>query len=169
MVLSNYLTSTILEATRVANVYRNGKMHLSETLIDNIFVNRSVEFKSGLIYSNITDHYPIFTSISNKNLPNPTSFTKTIKIRLIDDFRIRKFRSALQQAFINSLDKINDAELAFSTYYNTFNLLYDKYFPVVEKLVKEKSISKPWVSDALLKGVGLLFHEKSDFVLEYSR
>ena len=68
MLQSNYLVPTILEATRVASVNRNGENQLTETLIDNIFINRSTDFKSGLIYSSITDHYPIFTTILNGSL-----------------------------------------------------------------------------------------------------
>ena len=92
---SNYLAPTILEATRVASIIRNGENQLTETLIDNIFINRSTDFKSGLIYSSITDHYSIFTVILNGS-PNTKNDAapNTTKIRLIDDFKIRKFKSA---------------------------------------------------------------------------
>ena len=47
MLQSNYLVPTILEPTRVAEVSRNGESIVTETLIDNIFINRSTDFKSG--------------------------------------------------------------------------------------------------------------------------
>ena len=32
-------------------------------------------------------------------------------------------------------------------------ILYDKYFPIVTKLVKEKSLLKPWVSEILVQRI----------------
>ena len=43
---SNALFPTILEATRLATVFRNGEYHATETLIDNIFINKQLKFKS---------------------------------------------------------------------------------------------------------------------------
>ena len=60
---ANSLFPTILEATRVASISRNGIIHITRTSIDNIFINDKLNHKSGLIYSSITDHYPIFLSI----------------------------------------------------------------------------------------------------------
>ena len=61
--ISNNLFPTILEPTRVASVHRNGQQITTETLIDNIFVNTQLDFKSGLIYSSISDHYPVYIYI----------------------------------------------------------------------------------------------------------
>ena len=55
---SNSLFPTILEPTRVATVLRNGNYHVTKTLIDNIFINNSLNHKSGLIVSPISDHHP---------------------------------------------------------------------------------------------------------------
>ena len=154
MLQSNYLAPTILEATRVASVIRNDEIQLTETLIDNIFINRSTDFKSGLLYSSITDHYPIFTTIidGSPNTKNDAT-PNTTQIRLIDDFKIRKFKSALKLSFLSSLQNIDNAQQAFTHFFEIFNLLYDKYFPIVTKLVKEKSLLKPWVSENLVRRI----------------
>ena len=133
MTQSNYLVPTILEATRVASVIRNGENHLTETLIDNIFINRSTEFKSGLIYSSISDHYPVFSILNEGNISSFAEIPNTITTRLIDDFKIRKFKSALQRSFFHSIQNITDAQKAFTQVYNAFDLLYNKYFPVITK------------------------------------
>ena len=69
--MSSNLFPTILEATRVSNIDRNGENILTETLLDNFFINTqaSLFYKSGLIQSKITDHYPIFLSIPGKIVP----------------------------------------------------------------------------------------------------
>ena len=61
--ISNNLFPTILEPTRVATTQRNGEYVTTESLINNIFINTQLDFKSGLIDSTISDHFPIFISI----------------------------------------------------------------------------------------------------------
>ena len=149
---ANSLFPTILEATRVANVLRNGNNQVTQTLIDNIFINDKLNHKSGLIYSSISDHYPIFLSICNESL-NFQDNTKLIHYRLIDDVRIRKFKSALHISFINSISTLNNASEAFSKFYLTFNELYDKYFPIVSKVATKKAILHPWITECLVKRI----------------
>ena len=149
MLQSNYLVPTILEPTRVASVNRNGETIVSETLIDNIFINRSTDFKSGLIYSSISDHYPVFTTITQCNPNTHEKSPITVKTRLIDDFRIRKFKSALQRSLLDLLNNSDDAKTSFSKFYYTFDLLYNTYFPVISKQMKQKSLLKPWVTVSL--------------------
>ena len=62
---------------------------------DNIFINDKHEHKSGLIYSSISDHFPIFISLSNVNF-NFHDNTKKVSFRLIDNVRIRKFKSVIK-------------------------------------------------------------------------
>ena len=149
MLQSNYLVPTILEPTRVASITRNGENHVTETLIDNIFINRSTDFKSGLIYSSISDHYPVFATIIHDNPNTQIKSPKLIKSRLIDNFRIRKFKSALQRSYLNSLSNINNAQYAFSQFLSIFDSLYNTYFPLVNKQMKIKSLLKPWVTETL--------------------
>ena len=153
MLQSNYLVPTILEPTRVAAVNRNGETIVTETLIDNIFINRSTDFKSGLIYSSISDHYPIFVTIPHFNPNTQDKSQITVKTRLIDEFRIRKFKYALQRSFHDLIDNINDAKVAFAQFYSIFNSLYNTHFPLITKQMKQKAILKPWVSESLAKRI----------------
>ena len=63
---SNSLYPTIIEPTRVANINRNGQNLTTETLLDNIFVDNNTNYKSGMILSSISDHFPIFISIKTE-------------------------------------------------------------------------------------------------------
>ena len=67
---------------------------VTESLIDNIFLNENSAYNSGIIYSDISDHYPIFVSIPLTSALENNELLE-IKYRFIDDFRIRKFKSAL--------------------------------------------------------------------------
>ena len=149
---SNSLFPTILEPTRVATVLRNGNYHVTKTLIDNIFINNSLNHKSGLIVSPISDHYPIFISLINDSLEFQDT-AQEIKYRLIDDFRIRKFKSALTQSFNNSIIHFDTAPEAFTNFLLNFDQLYNKYFPIITKKLSRKSILKPWVSESLVRKI----------------
>ena len=150
---SNSLFPTILEPTRVTTVNREGQSVVTESLIDNIYVNDSLSYKSGIIYSNISDHYPIFISIPNSSKIINTDVLQ-IKFRLIDDFRIRKFKSVfMNNSFIQDIMHMESAEAAFATFFNTFNQLYDKYFPIITKNVTKKTLLKPWITNMMIEQI----------------
>ena len=117
---SNSLFPTITEPTRVCTIEKDGQNIVTESLIDNIFVNENLAYNSGLIYSDISDHYPIFISIPC-NSKKFKSGNLEIKYRLIDDYRIRKFKSALANNFVfQTIINMDSAETAFITFFLHF-------------------------------------------------
>ena len=91
---SNNLFPVILSPTRVATIQKpNGDYETTEKLIDNIFLNTQNSSNSGLIEISISDHYPIFLSLHNRNV----SFSEntTIQYRDINDYTIQQFIAAL--------------------------------------------------------------------------
>ena len=149
---SNSLFPTILEPTRVATVLRNGNYQVTQTLIDNIFVNNRLNHKSGIIYSSISDHYPIFISLINESIQFQDK-PQVIKYRLVDSMRTHKFKSALTISYNDSIRNIHNAKEAFSKFLNIFDHLYNKHFPIVTKTMTKKSILKPWVTDSLVRKI----------------
>ena len=152
--MSNNLIPTILEATRVANVSRNGEIVLCETLIDNFFINtqHSPFCKSGLIQSSISDHYPVFLSIPC-NSSNQNSDPFIVNYRKINSESITKFRLDYNAMFLDMLLEVDDAPRAFELFHTQFQKLYDKNFPVQCKTITRKSMLKPWVTSALSKKI----------------
>ena len=148
---TNNLFPAILEPTRVACIQRNGENVTTESLIDNIFINTQLQFQSGLIYSTISDHYPIFISV--KNLPVNITDTHEVKYRLIDETMIRKFKFAINNALQNIITSIPDAKDAFDKFFDTLNLLYNRFFPIKTKIISNKSIRKPWVNEILIRRI----------------
>ena len=77
-----------------------------------------------------------------------------IKYRLIDDYRIRKFKSALaNNSIIQTITLMESAETAFTTFFNIFNQIYDKYFPIIIKNVTKKSLQKPWITNSMTEKI----------------
>ena len=150
--ISNNLFPTILEPTRVASVHRNGQQITTETLIDNIFVNTQLDFKSGLIYSSISDHYPVYISI-NQSTDQQAEENNIIKYRIIDDFSTVKFKLALSNSLNLLLNEITDPRIAFTKFYLLIDELYNKYFPVKTKIVSKKAQLKPWINQTLVNRI----------------
>ena len=150
--ISNNLFPTILEPTRVASVHSNGQQITTETLIDNIFVNTQLDFKSGLIYSSISDHYPVYISI-NQSTDQQAEENNIIKYRIIDDFSTVKFKLALSNSLNLLLNEITDPRIAFNKFYLLIDELYNKYFPVKTKIVSKKAQLKPWINQTLVNRI----------------
>ena len=77
---SNYLIPTILSPTRVATIIQNEQEVVTESLIDNIFINHNMKCLSGIIETSITDHYSVYISIPEIESPNnnPTTIQYSI-------------------------------------------------------------------------------------------
>ena len=149
---SNALFPTILEATRVATVFRNGEYHTTETLIDNIFINKQLKYKSGLLHLSISDHYPIFISIC-QNVKSNQNTENFIKFRNINDESIAKFYSELESLFLESIKHINESARAFTLFYTKLNELYEKHFPIIIKPARKKELANPWVTPILARHI----------------
>ena len=146
---SNYLIPTITKPTRVACITNeNGETITTESLIDNIFINASTRHLSGLIETNISDHFPIFIKIPEIAKDNINSPVCT-QYRLIEEFNMKKFDLALKQPSFQNILQVNTAEVVHTLFDKEFNMSYDKHFPIKTKTLKEKDIQKPWINDKL--------------------
>lgn len=125
----------------------------SATLIDLIFCNDILESKhyNGIICTDISDHYPIFSIYQSKLMANETT---PIKSRLINDSTITSFSDLLrEQSWSNVLDSA-DAETAFTSFYEKFTNLYNTSFPLKE--TKAGYYNRiPWLSCGMKKSIKL--------------
>ena len=112
-----------------------------------IFCQHSFKLYSGLIYSDISDHFPIFITIAGTSVP--LNSPNEIKYRLIDEFRIRKFKCVLKNSLHHIFEGITDAGAAFDKFFDILDTLYNKYFPIVTKIISNKSLRNPWVTETL--------------------
>ena len=150
--ISNNLFPTILEPTRIASIQRNGEYVITKSLIDNIFINTQLDFKSGLIDSTISDHFPVFISIQH-NTTLQMEETKFIKYRSFDDFSIKRFNLALSKSLVSLLEGVFDPKTAFTKFHMLIDELYNKYFPVRTKILSKKAQLKPWISQVLVNRI----------------
>ena len=120
----------------------------SATLIDNIYSNQILDRDhslSGIMLTDITDHYPIFHIPNNVHAQDAEySFTR------------RNYTTRNKDNFISQLSNIDWADVlqtdstqrAFSLFHNKLRNLHDNCFPL-KHISKKYNTRKPWLSDTL--------------------
>ena len=149
---SNYLVPTIFSPTRVEFKDLKDEDTSTETLIDNIFINNNINYHSGIIETDISDHYSIFIIVPDISVDSQTESDK-ISYRLINELRKRKFNHDLYNSGILQVLTNNDAKSAFEHFYKTFDSEYDQSFPIKSKIPTHKDILKPWIDDTAIKRI----------------
>ena len=116
------------------------------TLIDNIFCNDiTKQHFNGILYTNISDHLPIFSiNIDYRTKENQCR----TKIRQMSDKNIEKFKNEIGKVDWGNITANLNGPEAFSDFYVKFTTEYDKCFP--EKITKIGYHNrKPWLTQGL--------------------
>ena len=117
----------------------------SETLIDNIWTNNDLCVRSGVFTVDITDHFPIFCTLSNG------SFKSTILKRFRDhsEESLAKLENCVSDYVNGGCSEVEMQDINYRTnsFLNKFLELYNVCCPIKVKCLSVKSICKPWISD----------------------
>ena len=125
VMMSNSLVPTITKPTRVT--------HKSATLIDNIFCNSLFEndrLYSGILYTDITDHLPIFhIDYTNKK----ETAAQYIKKRSYSDANVSNFKDLLSAQDWSIVYDLSDPQEAYSKFHEIYSNLYNTAFPLKKR------------------------------------
>ena len=123
----------------------------SATAIDHIITNTIINtnIKTGIIKSDISDHFPIFL-IANPELDSHPLDTTILK-RLIDEKSTNNFKTLLSEVNWDDVYKLNSPNTTYDLFIQTFTDLYDKCFRKVKIKLKTKSLLSPWITKGLKK------------------
>jgi hypothetical protein len=143
LIYSHSMFPLITKPTRIAGG--------SSTLIDNIFSNDicSTDMLNGLFYTDISDHFPIFSINCKNKISNDLKFIQT---RIMNDKTIKAFTMKLRQVNWNSVLDNNNGNEAFCAFHDKYSKLYDKCFPVKNVKINYHN-RKPWLSEGLKKSI----------------
>ena len=120
----------------------------SATLIDNIYSNHIPGENTqmqGIIYTDISDHLPIFLLTK---LNNNTKDDTIIKTRLY----IATFRCSVDKIVWDDVYECQDPEESYKMFLNKITQAYDKAFPLVKKKNRRKKY-KPWITKGFKKSI----------------
>ena len=120
----------------------------SATLIDNIFYNNYVENSSslaGILYTDISDHFPVYHIDYSDDVPMVDS---SFKKRVYPMTNMERFPSLMSVKNWNTVLYNDDAQNAYTAFYNEFIDVYNNCFPV--KVFKRGyRTQKPWLSEGM--------------------
>ena len=141
---SNALLPNITKPTRVTKK--------SATLIDNIFSNSLLETNqilTGILYSDITDHFPVFHIDYSVSIQKEAMI---IKKRIYSEANIANFTTALNNHDWSHVLNDGDAQSSYSRFITDYISIYNSSFPL--KAFKEGYKNrKPWLSDGIKKQI----------------
>ena len=141
MLRSNSFNAMIDKPTRLANN--------SSTLIDNIFTNVTNNYiGSGLLYSEISDHLPIFL-ICNHVRNYPEDEKNQAMIRKITAEKIAMFNDELLKVTWNDVVACTDTNKAYALFWNLFSSLLNKHIPMTKKRSARNIIKQPWITKGI--------------------
>ena len=126
----------------------------SASLIDNIFTNaitldESEKVKSGILFTDISDHFPVFHIRGSKLIPSKSGRT-TYKY-IINDHTINSLKLKLSQQDWGDVIKCNDVNIGFKNLNKKIENCYKESIPV--KKVNVKLNHKPWVTNGLMNSI----------------
>ena len=129
----------------------------SSTLIDHIWTNdlrHTSIMKSSIIVTDISDHLPCITVLTNPELE--LSGYKMVTRRIINDNNMFNFQNRIDKAkyalafHVKNRHETN-IDSKFTDYFDHILRIYDDCFPLVTKKVHMKTFSKPWITDDVQK------------------
>ena len=125
--------------------------HNSSSIIDNIFTNFNLNMKrfSGIIISDISDHFPIVLNLQLSTKPQDKVKSTKIKQNQINDrtmFNLFEILKKTNWEFI----KTNDTEKSWNLFLEYFILNFDRYCPKINK-ASHKNKLIPWNTRDLKK------------------
>ena len=128
----------------------------SATLIDNIFTNvLNTKITPGILFNDITDHFPIFHLLNNTRNQNKQSnnvnnyrTSRTMKIK-----NICLLGTELEQTQWEEVTNCDSAEGSYNSFITKFSMIYDKHLPKVTKKVNKRKEEKPWITAGIIKSI----------------
>lgn len=135
----------------------------TSTLIDNIFMNdiSNQNTTNGILFTDISDHFPIFTINHNTRLPSNT--TQRVG-RIYSKHNIESFVNNLKTVNWSNVTNSNDGPEAFTLFYEKYCELFEKCFPLQEIKITYCN-KKQWLSNGLKNSI----KEKNKLYLQQKR
>ena len=139
----------------------------TSTLIDHIWSNCFDRVKkNGIIFSHITDHFPIFSLFDIKSSNSDSNSDKEYYFRNFSDENLTNFKLSLEQVSWDLVFAASNADVAYENFILIFKNIFEKNFPLVRRTVKNNNhVNKPYVDSHLKE----LIREKNKIQKKFSK
>ena len=122
------------------------------TIIDNIFTNayeNENKYMTGILTTDISDHYPIFHIAPCKNKPKEESHQL---IRLINGQNLEKYINGIQNHDWSHVNHYKSSQADFTYFSDTLKSIFQNAFPIIR--VKKRYRNRlPWLTEGLKNAI----------------
>ena len=156
LMLSNSFIPLTRKPTRISDT--------ASTLIDNIFVNNSFsDITSGIIVSDVSDHFPIYALMSQFNIRKKNCSHNT-GFRNMSNTNLNKLRERLKSTNWSAIYNQRDVQSSFENFLYLLTSCYNSTIPLQQctRSSRKKVPKQPWVNKSLLRSINRknrLFHK----------
>ena len=124
------------------------------SLIDNIFSNAiDKTTHNGIIYDDLSDHFPIFSIHKNYVVPIHRTQTKKVQKRIINEANLSSFKKKLNSIDWSCLKENNDVNESYDSFMDKFSNVYEECFPLKTTDKKSNRCRRPWITKGILKSI----------------
>ena len=124
----------------------------TSTLIDNIFcdnIKENLNTISGILYTDISDHFPIFYIDYSSSVDNTEQFATR---RLYNENNKKKFCKQISEYNWDNVLLCTDSQESFSTFHKEFSYIYNSCFP--SKILKLNYRNrKIWLTNGMKESI----------------
>ena len=142
LIHSNGFFPTITKPTRISST--------AETLIDNIITNVHSNITTGVLVTDISDHFPIFLHAIT---PKPYN-DEPANLRNYNKNSIRRFVANMESKTWDTVLDHTDANKAYDSFYDCINTTYNECFP--KRFISKTKLRKkkhPWITRGILTSI----------------
>ena len=122
----------------------------SATLVDNIFVDSLEDnFSSGLLFTDLSNHLPIFQITTSLTHTTPNRKTK---YRQLTNDTLDLLKQKLEGEKWEDVHREENLQHTYTKFYHTFYNLFDKSIPQVNHTnIYHKASQTPWITKGILR------------------
>ena len=122
------------------------------TAIDHIFINpiTTTKFKTGIIKSDILDHFPIFF-VADYNIHIKETKERFIFRCELPNISVEIFKYKLHTGSWDSITNSSDRNKAYDNFIEFFSSLYDECFPKKKIKLKPQKYNNSWITKGIKK------------------
>lgn len=146
----------------------------TSSLIDHVYTNvNNHTIHSGVIETDVSDHFPIFAIFKSKTMNKSSSVPKMS--RSYKKFNVQSFHRALGETNWAAVSRCKDVNEAYGVFSDMFVKVCDIHAPIRRKMsVKKNGPKNPWISPAIMNSIRrkhTLYkkYKSSNFNEEYGR
>ena len=127
--------------------------HNTATIIDNIITNSTdIHSATGILVTDISDHFPIFHITSHQNSQHTIPFTQK---RDFCEHNISIFNNKLQEETWESTLNSSDPDIAYNNFINMYTKHYNTSFPLKRSSPRKRAYTRkqPWITNGIIRSI----------------